>query len=187
MPQAAWEALLRDAVQGLRPPHTPATLRRWPQTTHPHAWAICAPQPPPPKPTTPHREGKGQGHRKGKGRERTARQGGEERPKVAGRHPQGQSTGGDTTQGQETIKEPGTGRTRGRGTEGEGATTGTRAHTQERHATTGRTSTAPPPAAGGARPPRRAAEPPTRGRTNRTSSRHQTTRPRKGEGGHTHT
>ena len=29
MPQAAWEALLRDAVQGLRPPYTPQTLRQW--------------------------------------------------------------------------------------------------------------------------------------------------------------
>ena len=26
MPQAAWEALLRDAVQGLRPPYTPRAL-----------------------------------------------------------------------------------------------------------------------------------------------------------------
>ena len=27
MPQAAWEALLRDAVQGLRPTYTPQALR----------------------------------------------------------------------------------------------------------------------------------------------------------------
>ena len=28
MPQAAWEALLRDAVQGLCPPYSPQTLRQ---------------------------------------------------------------------------------------------------------------------------------------------------------------
>ena len=28
MPQAAWEALLRDAVQGLCPPYTPQALRQ---------------------------------------------------------------------------------------------------------------------------------------------------------------
>ena len=37
MPQAAWEALLRDAVQGLCHPYNPQTLRRWLQTTHPQA------------------------------------------------------------------------------------------------------------------------------------------------------
>ena len=46
MPQAAWEALLRDAVQGLRPPYTPQALRQWLQATHPQAWAIVAPSPP---------------------------------------------------------------------------------------------------------------------------------------------
>ena len=46
MPQAAWEALLRDAVQGLRPPYTPQALRQWLQATHPQAWAIGAPSPP---------------------------------------------------------------------------------------------------------------------------------------------
>ena len=46
MPQAAWEALLRDAVEGLRPPYTPQDLRRWLQDTHPRAWAIGAPSPP---------------------------------------------------------------------------------------------------------------------------------------------
>ena len=69
-------------------------------------------------------------------RQRTPRQGGEERTKVAGRRPQGRGTGGDTTRGQETIKRPGRERTRGRGTEGEGATTGTRVHTHIGHATT---------------------------------------------------
>ena len=43
MPQAAWEALLRDAVQGLRSPYTPQALRQWLQATHPKAWAISAP------------------------------------------------------------------------------------------------------------------------------------------------
>ena len=59
MPQAAWEALLRDAVQGLRPPYTPQALRQWLQATHPQAWAIGAP--PPPTPPPPHREGEGYG------------------------------------------------------------------------------------------------------------------------------
>ena len=45
MPQAAWEALLRDAVQGLRPSYTPQALRKWLQGTDPQAWAIGAPSP----------------------------------------------------------------------------------------------------------------------------------------------
>ena len=136
MPQAAWEALLPDAVQGLRPPSTLETLRRWLQTTHSQSWAISAPQPPPPIPPPPHWKERGQGPGKGKGRERTPRQGGEERPKVTGRRPQGQGTGGNRTRGQQTINAPGRGRTSSRGTEGEGAATGTRVHTQEGHATT---------------------------------------------------
>ena len=53
MPQAAWEALPRDAVQGLCRPYTPETLCWWLQTTHLKAWAISAPEPPPlPHPTT---------------------------------------------------------------------------------------------------------------------------------------
>ena len=48
MPQRAWEALLRDAVQGLRRPYTPETLRQWLHTTRPWAWAIGAPQALPP-------------------------------------------------------------------------------------------------------------------------------------------
>ena len=71
MPQAAWEALLRDAVQGLRPPYTPETLRRWLQTTHPHAWAIGAPQASPP----PHHHHTGKGKGKGKARGKGARRG----------------------------------------------------------------------------------------------------------------
>ena len=43
MPQAAWEALLRYAVQGLRPPYTLKALRQWLQATHPQAWAIGTP------------------------------------------------------------------------------------------------------------------------------------------------
>ena len=67
MPQAAWEALLRDAVQGLRPAHPPETLRRWLQTTHPQAWAIGAPQAPPPP--YQHHTGKGKGKGMGRARE----------------------------------------------------------------------------------------------------------------------
>ena len=66
IPQAAWEALLQDAVQGLRPPHIPATLCGWHQTTQPQAWAIGATQAPPP--THHHHTGKGKG--KGKRRAR---------------------------------------------------------------------------------------------------------------------
>ena len=46
MPQAAWEALLRHAVQGPRPPYTPQALCQWLQATHPQAWAIGAPSAP---------------------------------------------------------------------------------------------------------------------------------------------
>ena len=66
MPQAAWEALLRDTVQGLRPPYTPQALRRWLQATHPQAWATGAPSPP--RPSHHHHTRKGQD--KGKGRAR---------------------------------------------------------------------------------------------------------------------
>ena len=65
MPQAAWEALLRDAVQGLRPPYTPRTLRQWLQATHPQAWAIGTPPPP-----NHHHTGKGKGTGKGRARGR---------------------------------------------------------------------------------------------------------------------
>ena len=58
MPQAAWEALLQDAVQGPCPPHTPQTLCRWLQTTPPPRRGPSAPHRPPPHPTatTPGRE-----------------------------------------------------------------------------------------------------------------------------------
>ena len=112
MPQAAWKAPLRDAVQGLRPPQTPQTLRRWLQTTRPQAWAIGAPQPPPPIPAPPHRKGKWYGQGEGRGREGTPRQGGKEGPQVTGRRPQVQGTGSDTTREQETTHGPGRGRNR---------------------------------------------------------------------------
>ena len=63
MPQAAWEALLRYAVQGLRPPYTPQALRQWLEASHPQAWAIGAPFP------ARHRHTR-KGKDKGKGRAR---------------------------------------------------------------------------------------------------------------------
>ena len=66
MPQAAWEALLCDAVQGLRPPCTPQALRQCLQATHPQAWAIGVPSPPRHQQT---RRGKD----KGKGRARDSK------------------------------------------------------------------------------------------------------------------
>ena len=72
MPQAALEALLRGAVQGLRPPYTPETLRRWLQTTRPQAWAIGSPQPPTP-PDHHTGKGKGKGRARGKGARRGPR------------------------------------------------------------------------------------------------------------------
>ena len=136
MPQTAWEALLRHAVQGLCPPYTLETLRRWLQTTQARAWAIGAAKPPP-QPTPAHREGKGQ--REG------PQQGSRERPKVAGRRPQGQDTGGNATQGQGNTGKQGKGKTRSRGTGGEGTPTGARRHTKEGHTTPeGRPSPHPP-------------------------------------------
>ena len=63
MPQATWEALLEDAVQGLRPPYTPRTLCQWLQATHPQAWASGATPP-------PHHHHTGEGKVTGKGRAR---------------------------------------------------------------------------------------------------------------------
>ena len=74
MPQVAWEALLRDAVQGLRPPYTPQTLRQWLQATHPQAWAIGGPQAPPPQPHR-HHTGKRKGTGKGRARDRKGHSG----------------------------------------------------------------------------------------------------------------
>ena len=66
MPQPAWEALLCDAVQGLRPPYNPQAIRQWLQATHPQAWAIGAPSPP-----RHHHSRKGKD--KGKGRTRDSK------------------------------------------------------------------------------------------------------------------
>ena len=133
MAQAAWEALLRDAVQGLRPPYNPQALRQWLQATHPTAWAIGAPRPTPPP---PHREGEGHGQGEGKGQQGTLRQRGTEGPQVRGRRPYGQGTGRDRTWGQETTQRPGRGRSGDRGTEEQGTTADATTHTQEGHTTT---------------------------------------------------
>ena len=66
MPQAAWEALLRDAVQGLRLHYTPQALRQWLQDTQPQAWPIGAPSP-----ARHHHTRKGKD--KGKGRARDSK------------------------------------------------------------------------------------------------------------------
>ena len=66
MPQAACEALLRDAVRGLRPPYTPQALRHRLQAAQPQVWAAGAPSPP--RPSRHHHTRSGQD--KGKGRAR---------------------------------------------------------------------------------------------------------------------
>ena len=66
MPQAAWKALHRDAIQGVRPPYTPQALRQRLQDTHPEAWAIGAPSP-----ARHHHTKKGKD--KGKGRARDSK------------------------------------------------------------------------------------------------------------------
>ena len=128
MPQAAWEALLRDAVQGLCPLYTPKALRQWLQATHPQAWAIGAPPPP-----HHHHTGKGKGTGKGRARDSKGHSG---KGPQRGRRPVGQGTGRDTTWGQETTQGPGRDRSGDRGTEEEGTTAGAATHTQERHTTT---------------------------------------------------
>ena len=84
MPQAAWEAVLRDEVQGLRPPYTPQTLRQWLRATQLQALVSGAP---PPTPEPPHGEGKGHRQGEGKGQKGTLWPGGTEAPKVTGRCP----------------------------------------------------------------------------------------------------
>ena len=69
MPQAAWEALFRDAVQGLRLPYTPETVRWWLQTTGPRPWAIGAPL------SSPHHQHTWKGKCKWKARRKQARRG----------------------------------------------------------------------------------------------------------------
>ena len=71
MPQRAWKALLWDAVQGIRRPYTPETLRQWLHTTRPREWAIGAPQASPP----PHHQHTGKGKGKGKASAKAARRG----------------------------------------------------------------------------------------------------------------
>ena len=131
MPQRAWKALFRDAFQGFRRPYNLEIFRWWLRTTRPRAWAIGAPQASPP----PHHQHSENGKEKKKG----PRQGGEERSKVTGRHPQGRGTWGNTTRGQGTTARPQTQRkrkARGHGTGGEGTKTGTRTRTmKEGHAT----------------------------------------------------
>ena len=78
MPQAASEALLRDAVQGLRAPYTPRTLRQWLQATDPQAWAISAPTPPHHRHTG---KGKGTGKGRARSREGHSRKGARKRPR----------------------------------------------------------------------------------------------------------
>ena len=70
MPQAAWEALLRDAVPGLHPPYIPQALRQWLQATHRQALAVGAPSPP--RPSRHHHTRKGKD--KGKGRARDTKE-----------------------------------------------------------------------------------------------------------------
>ena len=86
MPQAAWEALLRDVVQGLRPPYTPQALRQWLQATHPRPGPSAPrPHPAPPATTTPGRGGTRA--RAGQGHQGALRQEGTEGPQVrAGTH-----------------------------------------------------------------------------------------------------
>ena len=84
MAQAAWEALLRDAVQGLRPPYTPQALCQWLQATHPQGLGHRSPLPTPPP---PHQEREGEGQGEGKGHQGALRQEGTEGPQVrAGTH-----------------------------------------------------------------------------------------------------
>ena len=74
MPQAAWEALLREAVQGLRPPYTPRTLCQWLEATHPQGLGHRCPTGPPP-PAHRHHTGKGKGTGKGRARDRKGHSG----------------------------------------------------------------------------------------------------------------
>ena len=144
MPQALWEALLRDAVQSLRPPYTPQALRQWLQTTRPQAWAAGSPpHAAPPATTTP---GRGRTRaREGQGAPRSTQARGHRGAPSEGRHSQGQDAGSDTTWGQETTQEPGRGGSGDQDKKEKGTTAGTTTHTQEREHHHGGTSAAPPP------------------------------------------
>ena len=87
MPQAAWEALLRDAVQGLRPPLHPTSPPPVAPGHPPPGLGRRRPLPTPPLPMPPHQDGEGQGQGKGKGHQGALRQEGTEGPQVrAGTH-----------------------------------------------------------------------------------------------------
>ena len=77
MAQAACEALLRDAVQGLRPPYTPQSP---PPMDPGHPPPQLGHRRPLPTPPPPHQEGEGQGQGKGKGQQGALRQEGTEGP-----------------------------------------------------------------------------------------------------------
>ena len=110
---------------------------------------------------------------------------------MTGRRPQGQGTGSDTTREQETTHGPGRGRNRDRGAEKEDTTAGTRAHTQEGHATTeGPLQPHPQRTPRGPRrrtPPTRTAKTRIRRRTDHSGSRPPATRNHTGEERHTYT
>ena len=146
MPQAAWKALLRDAVQGLRPPQHYQNPLSVAADHPPPGMGHLSPTGPPPHHHHHAEKGKGKGKGRASERERTPWQGGDKRPKVAGRPPQGQGTGGDTTRAQETIHSPGKGTDQGPWHRGRGRNDGPQgAHTgRARH--NGSTSIAPPPA-----------------------------------------
>ena len=138
MPQAAWQALLHDAVQSRRPPYTPKILRQWLQATHPQG--LGHRRPPPNRPPS-HRGGEGHGQGEGKGQQGTLRQGSTEGQAPIGtghrkRHNVGAANHPSTRKGQE--REP---KHRGRGH-----------HSRRRDPHQGRayhdegTSAAPPPA-----------------------------------------
>ena len=74
MPQAAWEALLRDAVQGLRPPYTPLIPPPMAPGHPAPGLGRRRPLPTPPLPAPPHQEGEGQGQGEGKGHQGALRQ-----------------------------------------------------------------------------------------------------------------
>ena len=113
----------KPSANGSRPP----TPRPGPSAPPPH--------PAPPATTTP-------------GRGRTRARGGQGTPRGTqgrghrgipseGRHPEGQGAGRDTTWGQETTQERGSGRSGDQGTEKKGTTANATTHTQEGHTTTG--------------------------------------------------
>ena len=110
---------------------------------------------------------------------------------MTGRRPQGQGTRSDTTREQVTAHGPRRGRNVDRGAVKEDATAGTRAHTQERHATT--EGPLPPHPQQTRRGPRRRTPPTLTAaarigrRTDHTGSCSPASRNHTEQGGHTHT